>query len=156
MTDVEPSSLFLVAYPTASIAGSVSAAARTVELATYRLSELGYDSADVLSGVGAAPLPPVAPMESTAMARGSDAIAYGGRVHWQVAEPFDEFESVVSTASEEYGRPLVQVYDEVGWDHAEVDRSVYAPAELTVDVVGGETHVVGDRDEAILAASFGL
>lgn len=156
LADVEPSSLFLVAYPTASIAGSVSAAARTAELATYRLSELGYDPADVLTAHGAAPVPPVAATEATAMARAADAVAYGGRAHLQVAEPFDRVDEVASTASEDHGRPLVDVFDEVDWDHAEVDRSVHAPAEVAVDVVGGASHVAGDVDEATLAASFGV
>jgi len=156
LTDVEPSSLFLVTYPTASLAGSVSAAARTAELATYRLTELGYDPADVLSAVGTAPLPPVAPTESTAMARVADAVAYGGSVHLQVAEPFDDFSAVASTAGEEYGQPLVDVYEDVGWEFDAVSRSVHAPARATVDVVGGDTQVVGERDEAVLADSFGL
>lgn len=156
LSEVEPESVFLIAYPTASVAGSVSAAARTVELATYRLAELGYAPADVLSGVGTAPLPPVAPAESTAMARGSDAVAYGGSVHLQVAEPVDDAEAVVSTAGEEHGEPLVTVFEAADWDHAAVSRSVHAPARATVDVVGGDTRAVGSLDEDTLARSFGL
>jgi len=41
--EVETSSVFLLAYPTASLVGSITNAARAAELATFRLSELGYD-----------------------------------------------------------------------------------------------------------------
>ncbi|MFB6201681.1 MAG: methenyltetrahydromethanopterin cyclohydrolase, partial [Halorhabdus sp.] len=56
LSGVGESSVFLPAYATASITGSVSAAARAGELATYRLFELGYDPADVHSVSGRAPV----------------------------------------------------------------------------------------------------
>jgi methenyltetrahydromethanopterin cyclohydrolase len=31
---------------------------------------------------------------------------------------------------------------------------VFAPAQVTVDVLGGDTHVVGDTHEEILTESF--
>jgi len=48
------------------------------------------------------------------------------------------------------------VFEEADWDFGEVPRGVFAPAKVTIDVVGGETHVVGERDEALVAESFGL
>jgi len=154
MAGVPESGVFLPAYATASITGSVNAAARAAELAVFRLSELGYDPLDVLSASGRAPVAPVAGDEATAMARTTDAIAYGGRVHLTVDEPFDRFEEVASTAREEYGRPLETVFDAVG-DLADVPTGVFAPAQVTVDVLGGETHVVGEVDETAIATNFG-
>jgi methenyltetrahydromethanopterin cyclohydrolase len=42
----------------------------------------------------------------------------------------------------------------VDWDFYDVDESVFAPAQATVNVVGGDTHVVGERNEDLLAESF--
>lgn len=156
MAGVDPAATFLPVFATASITGSVTLAARAAELAAFRLAELGYDPLDVLSVTGRAPVAPVAADEATAMARTNDALAYGSSVHLTVAEPFDRFDEVASTARETYGRPFEEVFEEADWDFHEVPREVFAPAEVTVDVVGGETRVVGERDEALVAESFGL
>jgi methenyltetrahydromethanopterin cyclohydrolase len=153
---VAESGIFLPAFATASVTGSVSMAARAAELAVFRLSELGYDPLDVLSATGSAPVAPVAGDEETAIARTNDALAYGGRVHLVVDEPFDRFDEVPSTATDEYGTPFAEVFAEADWDFYEVPESVFAPAQVTIDVVGGETHVLGDVNEDLLAESFGL
>ncbi|WP_135806697.1 methenyltetrahydromethanopterin cyclohydrolase [Halorussus marinus] len=156
LTGVEPSSVFLPTAPTASLAGSVSVAARAAEMAVFRLSELGYDPLDVVNATGSAPVAPVADDEQTAIARTNDALAYGGRVHLTVREEFDRFDEIVSTATDEYGTRFADIFESVDWDFYEVDESVFAPARATVNVIGGDTHVVGGRDERLLAESFGL
>jgi len=156
LAGVEPSSVFLLGVPTASVAGSVSVAARAAEMATFRLAELGYDPLDVVSVSGTAPVAPVAGDEETAIARTNDALAYGGRVHLTVREEFDRFDEIVSTANDEYGTHFAEIFESVDWDFYEVDESVFAPAQATIDVIGGDTHVVGERDEDLLAESFGL
>jgi methenyltetrahydromethanopterin cyclohydrolase len=153
---VAESGVFLPAFRTASLAGSVSMAARAAELAVFRLSELGYDPLDVLSVTGSAPVAPVADDDETAIARTNDALAYGGQAHAVVAEPFDRFDEVASTATDEYGTPFAEIFAEADWDFYEVPESVFAPAQVTIDVVGGDTHVVGERNETQLAESFGL
>ena len=153
---VPESGVFLPAFSTASITGSVVGAARAAELATFRLTELGYDPLDVLSATGSAPVAPVAGDEETAMARTTDAIAYGGQVHLVVDEPFDRFDEIASTAGDEDGRPFEQIFEDVDWDHSELPVDYFAPAQVTVDVVGGETRVVGDTREDVLAESFDL
>ncbi len=156
MAGVDPAATFLPVFATGSITGSVTLAARAAELAAFRLAELGYDPLDLLSVTGRAPVAPVAADEEAAMARTNDALAYGSEVHLTLAEPFDRFEEVASTAREEYGRPFAEVFEEADWDFAEVPRGVFAPAKVTLDVVGGETRVVGELDEALVAESFGL
>ena len=151
---VPESGVFLPTFSTASITGSVVAAARAAELATFRLSELGYDPVEILSASGAAPVAPVADDEETAMARTNDALAYGGQVHLTVDEPFDRFDEVVSTAGDDYGDPFADIFEDVGWDLSELPVDLFAPAQVTIDVVGGDTHVVGDTDEDVLAESF--
>jgi methenyltetrahydromethanopterin cyclohydrolase len=152
---VPESAVFLPAFATASITGSVVAAARAAELATYRLVELGYDPLDVRSAVGRAPVAPVAADESMAMALTNDAVAYGGRVHLVVEAPFDRFDEVASSAADEDGRPFAAIFDEVGWDMTALPVDLFGPAAVTVDVIGGETHAVGDVHEDVLAESFG-
>ncbi len=153
---VPESGVFLPTYASASITGSVMGASRAAELAVYRLTELGYDPMDILSATGSAPVAPVSDSESEAMAMTNDAIAYGGQVHLAVEEPFDEFEEIASTASDQHGRPFAEIFESVEYDYSELDRSIFAPASVTVDVVGGDTHVVGETAEDVLVDSFGL
>ena len=153
---VPESGVFLPTYAAASITGSVVGAARATELAVYRLSELGYDPLDVLTATGSAPVAPVADDESTAMAYTNDAVMYGGEVHLVVDEPFDRFDEVASTASTEYGEPFAAIFESVEYDYSDLERGLFAPAQVTIDVVGGDTHVVGDTAEDVLAESYGF
>jgi len=153
--EVETGGVVLVAFPTASVAGTVSIAARAPELAVFRLHELGYDVTDVVSVAGSAPVAPIGD-ERTTMARTNDALAYGGQVHLTVEEDFDEFDRVVSSAGEEYGRPFEEIFEEVDWEFDELPRDVFAPAQVTVDVVGGPVYTYGGVDEDLLADTFGL
>src|SRR2546423_1715768 len=66
--------------PGATTAGTVQVVARSVETALHKLHELKFDLAQVVSGYGLAPLPPVSPNELEAIGRSNDAILYGGRV----------------------------------------------------------------------------
>jgi methenyltetrahydromethanopterin cyclohydrolase len=156
LADVPESAVFLLPFSTASITGSVQMAARAAELATFRLTELGYDPLDVLSVSGTAPVAPVADDEETAIARTNDALAYGGQVHLVVDSDFDRFDEVPSSATDEYGTPFAEVFEAADWDFYEVPESVFAPAQVTVDVVGGPTSVHGDVNESLLAESFDL
>jgi methenyltetrahydromethanopterin cyclohydrolase len=155
-TGVPETGVFLPAFATASVTGSVAAAARAAELAVFRLAELGFDPVSVLSAEGRAPMAPVAATEAEAMARTTDALAYGSEVHLTVDEPFDRFDEVPSIAGAEYGRPLESVFEDVDWDFAELPVELFGPATVTVDVVGGDTHVVGQTHEDVLVESFGL
>jgi methenyltetrahydromethanopterin cyclohydrolase len=151
---VPESGVFLPTFSTASITGSVVAAARAAELATFRLSELGYDPVEILSATGSAPVAPVAGDEETAMARTTDALAYGAQVHLTVDEPFDRFDEVASTAAAEYGRPCADIFADADWEFESLPIDLFAPAQVTIDVVGGDTHVVGETSEDVLAESF--
>jgi len=156
LTDVPESAVFLLPFSTASITGSVQMAARAAELATFRLAELGYDPLDILSASGVAPVAPVAGDEETAIARTNDALAYGGQVHLVVDSDFERFDDVPSSATDEYGTPFAEVFAAADWDFYEVPESVFAPAQVTIDVLGGPTYVHGDVNEALLAESFDL
>ncbi|MFW6265350.1 MAG: methenyltetrahydromethanopterin cyclohydrolase [Halanaeroarchaeum sp.] len=155
-TGVNPEGVYIAAFPTASIAGSVSIAARAAELAMFRLFELGYDPTNVLTASGSAPMAPIPATEEAAMGRTNDAIAYGGQVHLTVAEDDDVLSDLSSTATDAYGFPFLDVFESVDWDLQSVSPDVFAPAAVTVDVVGGPTYAHGDRDDDLLAESFGL
>jgi len=156
LTETNVESVFLLAFPTASIAGSVSMAARAAELATFRLAELGYNPLSVLSATANAPMAPVAPTEDAAMARTNDALAYGAEVHLVVDQGFDRFDEVASTAADTYGQPFADVFEDHDWNFQQIPKDVFAPAKVTIDVRGGDTHVFGETDEELLAESFDL
>ncbi|WP_433624950.1 methenyltetrahydromethanopterin cyclohydrolase [Halomicrococcus sp. NG-SE-24] len=156
LTGVETGSVFLPTFSTASLTGSVNVASRVGELAAFRLTELGYDPLDIVSVSGSAPVAPVAGDDETAIGRTNDALAYGGRAHLTVREEFDRFDELPSTAAEEYGTPFERFFDDADWEFEEIPASVFAPAKVTVDVVGGPTHVLGATDEELLAESFEL
>lgn len=153
---VSPAAVFLPAFATGSMCGSVTMAARAAELAVFRLSELGYDPRNVLSATGTAPIAPVTYDEGAAIGRTNDALAYGGQVYLSVSEEFDRFDEVPSTAGEDYGTPFEEIFEAADWDFYDLPESLFAPAQVTIDVAGGPTHVYGEIDEELLAASFEL
>src|SRR5881396_3618823 len=57
---LEPWQLTFVVAPTASLAGGVQIAARILETGLHKMDTLGFDLKKIVSGIGAAPLPPVA------------------------------------------------------------------------------------------------
>ncbi len=156
LAEVETSSVFLLAYSSASLVGSITNAARAAELATFRLSELGYDPLDIVSATGRAPVAPVATDEATAIARTNDAIAYGGTAHVTVREDADVFADVPSTVAEDHGRPFGELFDDLDWEFSEMPADLFAPGKVTIDVLGGPTYVHGETDEELLADSFEL
>ncbi|KYH26107.1 methenyltetrahydromethanopterin cyclohydrolase [Halalkalicoccus paucihalophilus] len=156
LAEVDTGALFLPAFSTASLVGSVNMAARGAELAVFRLSELGYDPLDIVTASASAPVAPVAGSEEAAIGRTNDALAYGGRAHVVVREEFDRFSEVASTASEEYGRPFAEIFEDVDWELYDVPESIFAPAQVTIDVLGGGTYHYGQRNEELLTDSFGL
>ena len=153
---VSPEAVYLPAYRSASVAGSVSGAGRAAELAVFRLFELGYDPSDVLTAAGSAPIAPVPAEEETAMGRVNDAVVYGGDVHLTVRSDDSVLEEVASTAAVTYGEPFREIYAHVDWDLSQIDPAVFGPARVTIDVRGGPTYTAGDRHESILSESFGL
>ncbi|MFB6295758.1 MAG: methenyltetrahydromethanopterin cyclohydrolase [Halobacteriales archaeon] len=153
---VPTSGVFLPTARLASVAGSVSVAARAAEVAMLRLANLGYDPADVVSVAGSAPVAPVAGDRETALARTNDAIAHGGRIHLVVSEPFDRFAEVPFGATEHADASTGAVFEDAGADLHAVPEDVFAPAQVTVDVRGGDTHSYGKRDDDRLARLLGL
>ncbi len=158
---VDPSRLVLLVVPTASVAGSVQVAARSVETALHKLHVLGFDVRRVLHGMGVCPLPPPAEDDAHAIGRTNDAVLYGGRVYLTVRADDAELEALVprlpSSASPDYGRPLYEVLKGRDFDFYRIDPLLFSPAEVVVtNVATGRTFRAGQVDPAVLKRSFSL
>src|SRR5262249_44739326 len=107
-----PGKLTLLVAPASSMAGNLQVVARSLETALHKLHELQFDLAQVVSGVGTAPLSPVAANEITAIGRTNDAILYGGRVVLWVRADDDQLAEVgpkvPSSASPDHGAPFAE------------------------------------------------
>lgn len=138
-TGVPASGVFVLVAPAASVAGGVAAAARTAERAATRLVDAGGHAPESVRSVTAsAPVAPIAGSESEARARSAAAVGYGGRAHLVVEGDVED--------------PAGLVF---GGDGGGDGDRLPAPAQVTVDVVGGPTHVAGSVDEEHLAEQLG-
>ena len=157
---VPPEALVLLAARTASIAGHVQVVARSVETCLHKLHTLQFDLRKVASGYGTAPLPPIAADDVVGIGRTNDAILYGASVTlWvdETTETLREFSPrLPSSASGIYGRPFEQILREANFDFYQIDPMLFSPAEVClVSLVDGQATMVGERNDEVLAQSFG-
>jgi methenyltetrahydromethanopterin cyclohydrolase len=160
-TGVPAEHITLLVAPTASQAGNVQIVARSVETALHKLHELGFDVRRVRSGVGTAPLPPVATDFLSALGRTNDAILYGGQVTLWVTGDDASLESigpqVPSSASKSHGRPFREIFEAAGGDFYQIDPHLFSPAEVVLQNLDtGRVFRYGSTAEDVLADSFGL
>jgi methenyltetrahydromethanopterin cyclohydrolase len=155
---VTPDRVTLIAARTASIAGTVQVVARSVETALHKLHEMGYDLNAVVSGLGAAPLPPVAADDLVAIGRTNDAILYGGDVTLWVRDDDARLSEigprVPSCASRDFGEPFAVVFERSGRDFYKIDPLLFSPAAVTfVNLTSGRSQRFGEPRPEILARS---
>ena len=138
--------------PTASIAGATQISGRIVETGIHKLDKLGlYKSKSNIVCLGCAPIPPVHPNFTYAMARTNDAILYGGVAYYIVEYDDDEeLKQIVSKApsksSKTYGKPFYKI-----------DTGFFAPAVLIVNnVKTGRVFKAGEINAEALAKSLAL
>ena len=129
--------------------------ARSVETCLHKLHELKFDLAQVVTGFGSAPLPPVAKDEITAIGRTNDAILYGGRVHLTVRGDDDSARRLAlelpSLNSRDHGRGFADIFREAGFDFYKIDGALFAPAEVWVsNLDSGNTWHAGALNMALL------
>ena len=134
--------------------------ARCLETALHKLHELKFDLAQVVTGYGVAPLPPVAADETTAIGRTNDAILYGGRaVLWVRAD--DEIldrigPKVPSMASPDHGVPFAELFARYNGDFYKIDPMLFSPAVVEFrNLKTGKTHLFGRFEPTILQTSLG-
>ena len=87
---LDPSQLTFVVAPTASLAGGVQISARILETGLHKMETLGFDVRKVVSGIGTAPIPPLAKNDLRGIGRTNDCILYGGQAHYTVRAGDDE------------------------------------------------------------------
>jgi methenyltetrahydromethanopterin cyclohydrolase len=158
---VEPPNLTLCVARTASLAGTVQIVARSVETALHKLHELGFPLAEVQSGYGVAPLPPVAKDDLAAIGRTNDAILYGGEVTLWVrcddAAILEIGPRVPSSASADHGRPFGEIFARYSGDFYKIDPLLFSPAVVTFNNLStGRTFRFGRLEPDVLAESFAI
>ena len=160
-TKVAPDRTTLLIAPTASMAGNLQVVARSVETALHKLFELGFDLARIRSGVGTAPLSPVAKDDLTGIGRTNDAILYGGRVTLWVRGDDESIAEigprVPATASSMYGEPFLKIFEKAGHDFYKIDPHLFSPAEIVFQNLDtGRVQAFGKTAPDILKVSFEL
>ncbi len=154
-----PSVVTLCVARTASLAGTIQVVARSLETALHKLHELQFPWECILSGVGRAPLPPVAETDLRAIGWTNDAILYGGEVTlWVKCEDslIEEFgPRVPSNASSDFGDPFAAIFEKYGHDFYRIDRQLFSPALVHFcNLATGRTHVFGEMRPDVLTRSF--
>ena len=158
---VDPKAVTVLIAPTASLAGGVQVVARSVETALHKLSELRFGLDRIVSGIGTAPLPPVAVDDLSAIGRTNDAILYGGRVVLDVTGDDDSLRSigpkVPSTSSKDHGEPFADIFKRYNHDFYAVDPHLFSPAEVVFrNLDTGNSFAFGRLMPEVVARSFGL
>jgi methenyltetrahydromethanopterin cyclohydrolase len=132
---IAPQQLTLLAARTSSPAGTVQIVARSVETGLHKLHALGFDLERIVTGVGSAPLPPIAGDDLTAIGRTNDAILYGAIVTLLVEGDDASLEEigprVPSNMSPDYGRPFGEIFKRNNGDFYRIDPMLFSPAKIT-------------------------
>ncbi|MGH7548545.1 MAG: methenyltetrahydromethanopterin cyclohydrolase [Gemmatimonadales bacterium] len=154
-----PSQLTFVVAPTASLAGGVQIAARILETGLHKMDTLGFDLRKVVSGIGTAPLPPVAKNDLRAIGRTNDCILYGGQARYTVnaedAELAELAPKVPASASKDYGTPFYEIFKRYEGDFYKIDPLLFSPAEVWLtSVQSGKTYHAGRLNPEVLRASL--
>jgi methenyltetrahydromethanopterin cyclohydrolase len=149
----------LLVAPAASLAGNLQVVARSLETALHKLHELKFDLNQVMSGFGAAPLPPVARDELGAIGRTNDAILYGGRVVLWVQAEDDQLTEVgprvPASASADYGAPFASIFARYDHDFYKIDPMLFSPAEIVLhNLRSGRSFAFGRTRPEVLHESF--
>ncbi|HKW41178.1 MAG TPA: methenyltetrahydromethanopterin cyclohydrolase [Gemmatimonadales bacterium] len=154
-----PSQLTILAAPTASLAGGVQISARILETGLHKMDTLGFDVKKVVSGIGTAPLPPVAKNDLRAIGRTNDCILYGGHARYTVdaedAELAELVPKIPAAASKDYGTPFYDIFKRYDGDFYKIDPLLFSPADVWLTSVrSGNTYHAGHLNPEVLRASL--
>ncbi len=153
-----PAQLTFVIAPTASIAGGVQISARILETGLHKMETLGFDVRKVVSGIGIAPVAPVAKNDLRAIGRTNDCILYGGQARYTIRASDDELaalaEKVPASASRDYGTPFYEIFQRYEGDFYKIDPLLFSPAEVWLtSTTSGKTFRAGRVNPDVLAQS---
>jgi methenyltetrahydromethanopterin cyclohydrolase len=155
---LQPSQLTFVVAPTASLAGGVQISARILETGLHKMETLGFDVRRIVSGMGTAPIPPVAKNDLKAIGRTNDCILYGGQARYTVrasdAELAELAPKVPASASRDYGVPFYEIFQRYEGDFYKIDPLLFSPAEVWLtSVESGRSFHAGRLNPEVLTAS---
>jgi methenyltetrahydromethanopterin cyclohydrolase len=154
-----PGQLTFVVAPTASQAGGVQIAARILETGLHKMDALGFDLTRIVSGIGTAPVPPIAKNDLRAIGRTNDCILYGGRARYTVnagdAELAELAPRIPASASKDYGTPFYDIFKRYDGDFYKIDPLLFSPAEVWLtSTQSGKTYLAGHLNPDVLRASL--
>jgi methenyltetrahydromethanopterin cyclohydrolase len=154
-----PAALTFAVAPTASVAGGVQIAARILETGLHKMDALGFDVTRIVSGIGSAPLPPVAKNDLRAIGRTNDCILYGGRARYTVraddAELAELVPKIPAAASKDYGTPFYDIFKRYDGDFYKIDPLLFSPAEVWLtSIASGKTYHAGRLNPDVLRQSL--
>ncbi|HEX5386698.1 MAG TPA: methenyltetrahydromethanopterin cyclohydrolase [Gemmatimonadales bacterium] len=157
---MQPPELTFVIAPTASLAGGVQISARILETGLHKMETLGFDVRKIVSGIGTAPIAPVAKNDLRAIGRTNDCILYGGQARYTVHAGDDELAELVpkvpASASHDYGVPFYDIFQRYEGDFYKIDPLLFSPAEVWLtSTESGRTFHAGRLNPEVLAASCG-
>jgi methenyltetrahydromethanopterin cyclohydrolase len=155
---LQPSQLTFVVAPTASLAGGVQISTRILETGLHKMETLGFDVRRIVSGMGTAPIPPVAKNDLKAIGRTNDCILYGGQARYTVrasdAELAELAPKVPASASRDYGVPFYEIFQRYEGDFYKIDPLLFSPGEVWLtSVESGRTFHAGRLNPEVLTAS---
>lgn len=156
---IDPSRLTLAVAPTASLAASVQVVARVLETGLHKMDLLGFDVRRVVSGIGTAPLPPLARDDLEAIGRTNDAVLYGGEARFVVDADDAELESLAAklpaSVSPDHGTPFAEIFERYGRDFYKIDPALFSPASVALTSArSGRTARAGTFLPSLLRRSF--
>jgi methenyltetrahydromethanopterin cyclohydrolase len=155
---LQPSQLTFVIAPTASLAGGVQISARILETGLHKIETLGFDVRRVVSGMGTAPIPPVAKNDLRAIGRTNDCILYGGQARYTIragdAELAELASKVPASASRDYGTAFYEIFQRYKGDFYKIDPLLFSPGEVWLtSTETGRTFHAGHLNGEVLTAS---
>ena len=158
---VEPRGLTVLIAPTASVAGCVQIAARSVETALHKLMELTFDLAKIRSGAGVCPIAPVAKNDLRGIGWTNDCILYGTRSYVTVRARDEEVDAVAdqlpASSARDYGTPFYDIFNRYERQFYKIDKMLFSPAEVTINnLLTGRVVRRGHVNPDVLQASLGL
>ena len=156
---LSPTQITFAIAPTASVAGGVQVVARILETGLHKMEVLGFDVRRVVSGIGTAPLPPIAKSDLRAIGRTNDCVLYGGQARYIVDASDDELASLAqhmpAASSADYGTPFYEIFKRYEGDFYKIDKMLFSPAEVWLSSpTTGRTFHGGGVNAAVLRASL--
>ena len=133
---VMPEHVAIIVAPTASLAGTVQIAARSVETGLHKLHQLGVDLRAIRQGMGHCPIASPGSDDLAALGTTNDMVLLASQVWLQIEGiPDNNLHNLVcqipSSTSPSYGKPFLEIIKQAG-DFYKIDPGLFAPAEVTL------------------------